>query len=520
MRFLLSLLLLTFFVNVCCARPVIVKFKNISTSISAKKEAITLQYDAVNLLQAEGISYESFWIVNCLVLDADPILISKLLKFESVEYIIDDVLMYPLIVNDVSEPFMDPYMWNLETINIRGQWDDGFYGQGTVVCNFDTGVDVTHPALQNSFRGDINNDGDVDESWFDYDGVYTSPYDSAGFWATGHGTHTMGTMVGAFGEDTVGVAPGAKWIAAKVSRDGSDGLPTAKIFGAFEWVVQLNNPPDVINCSWGSSASCSSIYWSMIDFCESLGIAVIFAAGNNYLSSPSDRASDNYTNFAVGATDTRDSVTAFSGRGPTWCNVPYGDPAAFKPEIVAPGNRVRSTIPHNRYGRLSGTSMASPHVCGLVALLRQEFPWATVNKLKWSIMDGARDLGDLGEDNDSGHGIIDGKAARQSLYSSTVREYSVSDSISSDINEERIPNNYEYLSIYPNPTNKNVIVVYKPCQPNTMLEIYNVLGQLVHLQVMTSTFVTLDVGNYATGIYFCRVYNITVNITKTFTVLK
>ncbi|GAH14622.1 unnamed protein product, partial [marine sediment metagenome] len=161
MRFAL-LLLFAFFVNVCGARPVIVKFKDVlTTAVAVKKEATTFQQDAISLLQTRGVSYESFWIVNCLILDADPALVSELLKLESVEYIIDDEPVYPLIIDDDSKPFMDPYMWNLETINIRGQWNDGFDGQNIVVCNLDTGVDWTHPALQNSFRGDIDGDGDV-----------------------------------------------------------------------------------------------------------------------------------------------------------------------------------------------------------------------------------------------------------------------------------------------------------------------------------------------------------------------
>jgi hypothetical protein len=127
---------------------------------------------------------------------------------------------------------------------------------------------------------------------------------------------------------------------------------------------------------------------------------------------PADRASDDYNTCAVGAVDANTPgwpVAFFSARGPSYCT-PTGEPA-IKPDLAAPGVDVRSSYPGGEYIYASGTSMASPHVNGVVALMLEACPYLTVNEVKQILYDTAVDLGDPGEDNDYGWGMIDALAA-------------------------------------------------------------------------------------------------------------
>ena len=131
---------------------------------------------------------------------------------------------------------------------------------------------------------------------------------------------------------------------------------------------------------------CDETFWTYLDACEAAGIVIIFSAGNEGsqgLRRPADRATDDYRCFAVAAVDANDPdwpIAGFSSRGPTYCT-PNGDPA-IKPEIAAPGVDVRSTLPGGGYGTKSGTSMASPHVNGVVALMREYNPNMAVDEIK------------------------------------------------------------------------------------------------------------------------------------------
>jgi hypothetical protein len=163
---------------------------------------------------------------------------------------------------------------------------------------------------------------------------------------------------------------------------------------------------------------CDQTFWSFIDADEAAGIVVLFSAGNEGASGaetlrrPADRATTVYNCLAVAAVDANNSawpIADFSSRGPSHCT-PDGA-AAIKPDIAAPGVNVRSSLPGGSYGTLSGTSMASPHVNGVVALMRQACPELTVEQVKQILYDTAYDLGPAGEDNSYGWGMIDAYAA-------------------------------------------------------------------------------------------------------------
>jgi subtilisin family serine protease len=305
---------------------------------------------------------------------------------------------------------------NLTFVNAPAAWTAGYTGAGRLICSFDTGVDGAHPALVNKWKGQ---NGDSAAAWFDPRNQETFPHDYAG---NGHGTHVMGIMVGANPAtgDTVGVAPDARWIsAAVIDIDGTN------ILDAFEWAANpdgdpntIDDIPDVINHSWGvPDIGCTPIFWEMIDNTEALGIVNIFAAGNDgptaqTIRNPAVRALDSLDCFAVGNvnhTVNPPLVYNTSSRGPSECN------GAVKPNVMAPGYVIRSTIKNGFYGTLSGTSMSAPHVSGLVALLRQRNPAATVAEIKQAILTTTKKYSYSLPDNDYGWGMIDCMAALNAL---------------------------------------------------------------------------------------------------------
>ncbi len=313
---------------------------------------------------------------------------------------------------------------NLESVRARAAWSRGYTGKGRIICSFDTGVEGTHPALRGNWKG---LDGDSAAAWFDPVARKSFPHSFKLASLREHGTHTMGVMVGrdTLSGDTIGVAPGAKWISAAVID-----IPGASIVDAFEWAADpdrdpntIADVPDVINHSWGAPNSilgCEALFNRLIDNTEALGIVNIFAAGNEgrqgaqTIRNPANRALDSIDCFAVGFADHRTpgspTLSSSSSRGPSDC-----DGFSIKPNVVAPGVNIRSSILSGAYGFRSGSSMAAPHVAGIVALLRQKNPNASPEQIKTTLLTSARDLGSPGADNNYGWGYVNALAALEAL---------------------------------------------------------------------------------------------------------
>jgi len=314
---------------------------------------------------------------------------------------------------------------NLIAINADLAWAAGYTGAGRLVCSFDTGVEGGHPALSHSWRG---NDGNHEAAWFfPRSGEGTTPEvvedcRIPSGCNENHGTHTLGIMVGrddATG-DTTGVAPDAEWISAAVID-----IAGTTIIDAFEWAANpdgdfntVSDVPDVINHSWGvREIGCEDLFFDLIDYTEGLGIVNIFAAGNQGVGAggtivnPANRALDSLDCFAVGnirTTVNPPAIYASSSRGPSDCN------GATKPNVVAPGYAIRSTYPTSTYAEITGTSMAAPHVSGLVALIREKNPNASVNEIKEAILTSTNTTvsgSPSFPNNDYGWGMIDCLAA-------------------------------------------------------------------------------------------------------------
>jgi hypothetical protein len=241
----------------------------------------------------------------------------------------------------------------------------------------------------------------------------------------GHGTWTMGLMVGGeAGATAVGVAPGAKWIAAKIFND-QDVATTAAIHQSFQWLLDpdgnptTNDAPDVVNGSWTMGAvGCDLEFQLDLRALRAAGILSVFAAGNGGSGAGTSYSpANNAEALSVGATDLTDAAAGFSSRGPSAC-----DGSTF-PDLVAPGVTVRSTDLYRSWVSKSGTSVAAPAVSGALALLLSAFPELPADRQEAALENGAVDLGPVGADNDTGYGRLDVLAAYNWL--TTAPDFSV-----------------------------------------------------------------------------------------------
>lgn len=303
------------------------------------------------------------------------------------------------------------------SIQARRVWQElGINGTGALVANMDTGVDATHPSLSARWRGNF---APAAECWRDAVGFgHLTPQD-----LNNHGTHVMGTITGVAPNDTIGVAPGALWIADNSINQGVGSAFDNDVLGALQWFSDPDgnafttaDVPDVVQNSWGinegfggSYVDCDSRWWIAMDNCEAAGVVLTWSAGNEgpggtSLRSPADRATSPYNSFSVGSTlhSAPFTISGFSSRGPSGC----GGAFAMKPEVSAPGESIYSAMPGGGYQLLSGTSMAGPHVAGVVGLMRSANPDLDVQTIKQILMDTTTDLGAVGEDNTYGHGFI------------------------------------------------------------------------------------------------------------------
>ncbi|CAM3342376.1 S8 family serine peptidase [Stackebrandtia soli] len=324
-----------------------------------------------DILDRHDADYEAFWITNTIKVTGDAELVDELAaRGEVVQIRPERSLTLSEPVETVSVDAEDGVQWGVEAVKADQVWAEfGVDGDGVVIGSIDSGVQYDHPALVASYRG---NDGDGfthDYNWFDPSGICPedAPCDNQG-----HGTHTVGTMVGA---DGYGVAPGARWMAAKGCEARS--CSEEALLASGQWMLAPtdldgDNPrpdlaPDIINNSWGGGRG-EDWYGEIIDAWRSAGIFAPFAAGNgaNGQCGTVDSPGDNAGTYTVGAVDSTGTVAAFSGRGPAMTE--------GKPDITAPGVDVVSTVPGGQYAQMSGTSMATPHISGIVALLWSASP--------------------------------------------------------------------------------------------------------------------------------------------------
>ena len=347
-------------------------------------------------LEAQGASWQSLFVINAIRTEGDLSLIQSLANREDVAFLAAD----PTISFAPPEEWApdapgqrSTIEWGIDMINADDVWNMGYRGQGVVVGGEDTGYEWSHPALKQKYRGYDASRDTVDHNYNWHDAIHTpNPAHSdtinpCGYDAKepcddhGHGTHTMGTMIGLDGENQIGVAPESQWCACRNMERGW-GTPFTYI-ECFEWFLaptDLNgqNPdparaPHVINNSWGCPEveGCDSTNWEIMNMVvnnlRAAGIVVVVSAGNDGsgCGSVATPAAIYEGSFSVGATAPNDTIAGFSSRGPVFVD----GSNRLKPNVSAPGVWVRSSTLGGNYGHSSGTSMAGPHVAGLVALI-------------------------------------------------------------------------------------------------------------------------------------------------------
>lgn len=395
--------------------------KNLITFLSSEKKSGKVK------------EFESFFIFNGLAVTGTKESIEKIADFSEVKSIILDEKQTIQPVTDENlnptdekaSTSSDDIEWNISRIGAPEVWGRGITGEGIVVANIDSGVIATHPALKAKYRGYDPNNPDVlshEFNWFDGVFGYAAPNDS-----DGHGTHTMGTMVGQEPDNSnqIGVAPGAKWIAARAFWLGES--HDSYIIRSAQWMLAPTDrngvphpekAPDVINNSWGGNPLNNDWFRPLVQAWRSAGIVPIFSTGNAGLFITADPGSasapGNYPeSIAVGATTSTDELASFSLRGPS----ENGD---VKPDLVAPGVGIRSSLPGETwntfsYGTMNGTSMAAPQVAGTIALMKQVDETLTVDQiediLKLTTVQKTDDAYPEFPNNGYGYGLLNADAA-------------------------------------------------------------------------------------------------------------
>ncbi|MEZ5963222.1 MAG: S8 family serine peptidase [Planctomycetota bacterium] len=303
-------------------------------------------------------------------------------------------------------------------------WSQGYTGRSAVVANIDTGVDGSHPALSARWRGRVSGVPAI-AAWFDPINGTSVPTGRGS-----HGTHTMGTICGDDGgANQIGMAPGALWIASNpIDASGTRAQKNIWYNQGIQWTADpdgdpatVDDVPDVCSNSWGvrdaanGVGPCSTVFNASLDAAEASTVVFVWAAGNEGATGPrvpADRVESPTNTFTVGALDVGSTtIASFSSRGPSTC----ASTNNVKPEVSARGVSVRSSVPGGGYSSLSGTSMATPHVAGAVALLRDVWSELTVPHAKDLLMRTADDLGTVGEDNSYGWGRINLQSAYDQL---------------------------------------------------------------------------------------------------------
>ncbi|MFI6066112.1 S8 family serine peptidase [Micromonospora sp. NPDC051227] len=319
----------------------------------------------LNRLRLDPVSY---YLVNAVEVDGGPAVRAWLARRPEVARVLVSQRLRPLPApagqNRGTAPEPTGPEWNIRQIGADRVWSQlRVTGTGIVVGSSDSGVDGTHPALRAGFRGG-------NDSWYDPWDDTRSPTDQGG-----HGTHTVGSAVG---RDGIGVAPDAQWVGC-VNLDRNLGSP-AHYLDCLQFMLapfpaggdpftdgRPERAPQVLTNSWGCPPieGCDQrVLRPATAALDAAGIFVVAAAGNTgpWCASIDDPPAPYPDVLTVGAVDAQRRVAEFSSRGP----VPGG---SGKPDVLAPGVGVVSAMPGGTYAALDGTSMATPQVAGVVALM-------------------------------------------------------------------------------------------------------------------------------------------------------
>jgi subtilisin family serine protease len=354
-------------------------------------------------LDARGIGHRDFWIANLMQVRLPAAALAGLAARSDIARIDPNpriALRLPAAKPAVTPAAIEAsevaagVAWGVAKIEAPLVWGAGFTGQDVVIGGEDTGYQWDHPALKQQYRGWNGVSADHDYNW--HDAIHNSSTSSCANNSlapcddVGHGTETAGTFAGDDGAAAIprhqtGVAPGARWIGCR-NMDVGVGTP-ARYIECMQWMLaptDLNGAnansdlaPDVVSNSWacGTDEGCTA---GNVDVLET-AVNNLVAGGIFYAAAAQNSGPDCATildppaiygaSFDIGATDAADALADFSSRGPV------GGDLTIRPDVSAPGVGVCTTTRGNGYGcGFTGTSAATPHVAGAVALILSAFP--------------------------------------------------------------------------------------------------------------------------------------------------
>jgi bacillopeptidase F len=363
-------------------------------------------------------AYRGFTVINRLVVEATPTAIRRLAEHPEVSAIIPELSEAASLAAGVararaiSQPEARP--WALAAVGVDSARRLGLTGAATVVGIIDAGASAVHEQLRSNFRGGT-------ASWFDPDGRTQTPVDGL----RGHGTGTLSVAVGRAGRGSasIGVAPGAQWVACV-------GLPRGQynvvwVTECAEWIFTRAQPDVLINPWLIADVSCDRSLEGIVNAWRAAEIFPVFAAGNEGPAASTGGSPANYVGLYPGGAialsvgglrrDRREYLR--SSRGPNRCN------GGVYPVIVAPADDITAAYPltPTTYVRTEGTSYAAGIVAGAAALLLERHPDATVAQLEEALRSGSRDLGVPGPDQTFGYGALDVPRAITALDRSHAR---------------------------------------------------------------------------------------------------
>lgn len=471
--------------------------------------AARTQPPVLSTLDAAGAVARPFWIVNMVWARGDLQLIERLARMSEVARIdADSRLSREQVRIDTVAPTgvaaVAGIEWNIRKVNAPAVWAAGVIGDGAVVAGMDTGYQWDHPALIRQYRGWSPKGVRHDYSWHDAihaGGDFECPSDSPQPCdSQGHGTHTMGTVVGDDGlSNQIGVAPGARWIGCRcwepVRRTA-----VSYVTECFQWFVAPTdmggaNPdpgmaPHAITNSWvcEPDEGCKdlNVLRPVVENVRAAGIVVVGGAGNDGpgCTTVFYPPAIYEATFSVGATTDADWIAAFSSRGPVLSD----GSGRLKPDITAPGQNVRSAVPGGGFqGGWNGTSMATPHVTGAVALLVSAVPSLAGHVdiiqdilIRTAVpLTSGEDCGDVSgssvPNNTFGNGRLDVLAAYEYAVSLTSVEDALPDEVAT-----RSVRRWHLFPNVPNPFNPTTRIEYEvAAQVPVTLRVYDVAGRLV-----------------------------------------
>lgn len=386
-----------------------------------KQIAETSQYGIIEELETFSSSsvsdIGSLWLSNAVYCEATPVVILQISSRADVSLIEmaaseDAGLIEPVEVRPSTHEELDKAItWSVTQINADDVWALGYDGSGVIVAVIDTGTDYNHPDLHNNMWHDTGAGYHYGYDFYDGDNDPMDDY--------GHGTHCSGSVCGTGEQGTeTGVAPGATLMALRINYYYG---------GEATWIQAMEFGTDhgasVLSMSLGSTQGNTTLRTAN----ENLLTAGVFhsvAAANSgpgagTIKSPGDSPPPwfhpDQTHHAgqsavvtVGATNSSDVIASFSSRGPvTWWSDYTGSTPLIDPDICAPGVNVVSTQWTGGYTTMSGTSMATPHIAGVAALILDANDNLTVAQMDSIIEVTALELGAGGKDNTYGAGRVD-----------------------------------------------------------------------------------------------------------------